>query len=222
MPCLLRNWYKCTAKRHGGGTLTLLDTLVWFGILTFAAMGALTAVHKRFDLVGVVALAGVTAVGGGSIRDIVVGRLPPDAFRNEWQLWAVFAVALAVFAGRRYMGRLDRPIYYFDTLGLAFFAALGAERGVAYDLGFWGTVFAGTVSGVGGGVLRDLLSGEVPAIFHRHDDFYASAAALGAATVYATHHVLPAYAGLAVLFGAIAAAALRIASRWLRLSLPRA
>lgn len=202
--------------------MTLLEILVWSGILTFAAMGALTAVHKKFDLVGVVVLAGVTAVGGGSIRDIVVGRLPPDAFRNEWQLWAVFGVALAVFVGRSWMGKLDKPIYYFDTLGLALFAALGAERGVAYDLGFWGTVFAGTVSGVGGGVLRDLLSGQVPSIFHRHDDFYASAAALGAAVVFAIHHALPEYAGLAVLIGAAAAAALRLASRWLHLSLPRA
>ena len=202
--------------------MPLLEALVWLGILTFAAMGALTAVSKRFDLVGVVVLAGVTAVGGGSIRDIVVGRLPPDAFRNEWQLWAVFAVALAVFAGRRWMGRLERPIYYFDTLGLALFAALGAERGVAYDLGFWGTVVAGTVSGVGGGVLRDLLSGQVPMIFHRHDDLYASAAALGAAAVYAIHHALPQYAGLAVLTGALAAAALRIGGRWLKVDLPRA
>ena len=156
--------------------MNLVDLLVWLGILTFAAMGALTSASKHFDLVGVVVLAGVTAVGGGSIRDIVVGRFPPDAFRNEWQLWAVFGVALAVFAGRRWMGKLEKPIYYFDTLGLALFAALGAERGIDYELGFLGTIFAGTVSGVGGGVLRDLLSGQVPAIFHRHDDFYVEPA----------------------------------------------
>ena len=120
------------------------------------------------------------------------------------------------------MGRLDRPIYYFDTLGLALFAALGAERGVAYDLGFWGTVFAGTVSGVGGGVLRDILSGEVPAIFHREDDLYASAAAIGAAVVFATYNAFNEYAALAVLFGAIAAAGVRLGSRWLHWKLPRA
>lgn len=199
-----------------------LDILVWLGVLTFAAMGALTAVAKKFDLVGVTVLAAVTAVGGGSIRDIVVGVLPPDALRNEWMLWAILAVALAVFFARAWVGRAEKPIYYLDTLGLALFAALGAERGVSFDLGFWGTVFAGTVSGVGGGVLRDVLTGQVPAIFYRHDDLYASAGALGAATVYATYHAMPAYAPLAVLFGAIVAVAVRLMGRWFRLGLPRA
>jgi uncharacterized membrane protein YeiH len=200
--------------------MSLIDILAWVGVLTFAAMGALAAVERRFDLVGVTVLAGVTAVGGGSIRDIVVGYLPPAVFRDEAQLWGVLAVALAVFWFRGWFGKLERPIYALDTLGLGLFAALGAERGLAAGLGFWGTVFAGTVSGVGGGVLRDVLTGQVPGIFYQHRDLYASAAAVGAIVVFAVHHG----SGLTqtgLVAGAAAAVVVRLSSRWLGLALPR-
>jgi uncharacterized membrane protein YeiH len=198
----------------------VLEWLGWLGTLAFAASGALMGVQKRFDLVGVLVLAGVTAVGGGSIRDIVVGSLPPQAFRNEAVLWVVFVVSLLVWRFYRRVERLERPIYYLDTLGLGIFAALGAERGFTFGLGFWGCVFAGTVSGVGGGVLRDLLTGQVPGIFYRNRDLYATAAAAGAALVYAIYHFLPNLAALALLLGALSTIALRLSSRWLGLRLP--
>ena len=78
----------------------------------------------------------------------------------------------------------QRLLYALDTLGLAIFAALGAERGLSFGLGLWGTVFAGAVSGVGGGLLRDMLAGQIPGILYRSGDFYASAAALGALAVF--------------------------------------
>lgn len=201
--------------------MTLIDLLSWIGTLTFAAMGALVAVERRFDLVGVTVLAGVTAVGGGSIRDIVVGYLPPTVFRQEAQLWGVLGVALLVFWFRGVFGRLERPIYALDTLGLGLFAALGAERGLAADLGIWGTVFAGTVSGVGGGVLRDILTGQVPAILHNHRDLYASAAAAGALVVYAVHHAGAGLTPFALVAGVVVAVLLRLSSLWFGISLPR-
>jgi uncharacterized membrane protein YeiH len=198
----------------------VLEWLGWLGTLAFAASGALMGVQKRFDLVGVLVLAGVTAVGGGSIRDIVVGSLPPQAFRHEAVLWVVFAVSLLVWRFYRRVERLERPIYYLDTLGLGIFAALGAERGFTFGLGFWGCVFAGTVSGVGGGVLRDLLTGQIPGIFYRNRDLYATAAAAGAALVYAIYRFLPDLAALALVLGALTTIALRLSSRWLGLRLP--
>lgn len=201
--------------------MTLLDVLTWFGLLTFAAMGALAAVEKRFDLLGVLVLAGVTAVGGGSIRDLVVGQFPPAVFRDEAQLWGILAIALVVFWGHRLLARLGQPIYWLDTLGLALFAALGAERGVAAGLGFWGTVFAGAVSGVGGGVLRDLLSGQVPAILYNNRDLYATAAAAGAALVYVLFKYTPLATDHAVAAGAALAVIIRLSGRWLGLALPR-
>lgn len=201
--------------------LSLIDLLSWIGVLTFATMGALSAVARRFDLVGVIVLASVTAVGGGSIRDIVVGYLPPAVFRDEAQLWGILAVALFVFWFARAFDRLERPIYLIDTLGLGLFAALGAERGLSAGLGIWGTVFAGTVSGVGGGVLRDILTGQVPAILHNNRDLYASAAAAGALTVFAVHHLagLTAYALVA---GVAVTVVVRLSSRWLGWALPKA
>lgn len=206
----------------GLNTLSFVDVLAWVGTLTFAVSGALLAVEKRFDLVGVVALAGVTAVGGGSIRDVLVGSLPPQVFRNEAQLWGIFAVALLVAAlarrfGRQNLSLLDRPIYYLDTLGLGLFAVLGAERGFMFGLGFWGTLFAGTISGVGGGVLRDVLAGQVPGIFYRNRDLYASAAAAGAVVVYFFSTTL---GEAALVLGALVTIGLRLASRWLGLQLP--
>jgi uncharacterized membrane protein YeiH len=201
--------------------MSLLDLLTWLGLLTFAAMGALAAAQRRFDLLGATVLAGVTAVGGGSIRDIVVGQFPPAVFKNEPQLWGILAVALAAFFGHRALARLDRPIYGLDTLGLALFAALGAERGLAAGLGFWGTVFAGAVSGVGGGVLRDLLSGQVPQILYNNRDLYATAAAGGAALVYALHRFTALGTDGAVAAGVALAVAIRLSGKWLGLALPR-
>lgn len=197
--------------------MALIDVLVWVGVLTFAVSGALVAVRQRFDLIGTLVLAAVTAIGGGSIRDVVVGSLPPASFTNEPLLWAVALAALATFVARRRLRLESRWLYALDTLGLAIFAPLGAERGIAFGLGLWGTVFAGAVSGVGGGVLRDVLTGQVPGIFYRAGDFYASAAALGALVTFVLHGWNP---EAALVAGVVATVALRVGSRLLRLELP--
>lgn len=197
--------------------MALIDVLVWVGVLTFAVSGALVAVRQRFDLIGTLVLSAVTAIGGGSIRDVVVGSLPPASFTNEPLLWAVALAALATFVARRRLRLESRWLYALDTLGLAIFAPLGAERGIAFGLGLWGTVFAGAVSGVGGGVLRDVLTGQVPGIFYRAGDFYASAAALGALVTFVLHGWNP---EAALVAGVVATVALRVGSRLLRLELP--
>ena len=197
--------------------MALLDVLVWVGVLTFAVSGALVAVRQRFDLIGALVLAAVTAIGGGSIRDVVVGSLPPASFTNEPLLWTVAIAAVATFYVHRRLRLESRWLYALDTLGLAIFAALGAERGLTFGLGLWGTVFAGAVSGVGGGVLRDVLTGQVPGIFYRSGDFYASAAAAGALVTFLLYGVQP---DLAVLAGIVATAGVRLGSRLLKLELP--
>lgn len=194
-----------------------VDVLNWIGTLTFAATGALVARQKRFDIIGALVLAAVTAIGGGSIRDIIVGVLPPSAFTNEPMLWAIGATALVVFFLPNKLREESRLLYTLDTLGLAVFAALGAERGAEFGMGLWGTVFAGAVSGVGGGVLRDVLSGRVPGIFYRFGDFYASAAALGALAYFITALFAP---GSALVVSIIVTLVVRIGSRVLRLELP--
>lgn len=197
--------------------MTPLEVLVWLGTLTFAATGALVAVRLRFDLLGVLVLAAVTAVGGGSIRDVLVGILPPTTLQDEALLWGVAFVGVSVFFLHRYLRAEGRLLYSLDTLGLALFAALGAERGLSSGLGMWGVIFTGAVSGVGGGVLRDLLTGQVPGILYRNGDFYASAAASGALAVYLLYDAHP---GLAVIAGVLTTLTLRLGSRLLGLKLP--
>jgi uncharacterized membrane protein YeiH len=192
------------------------DPLVYVGTVTFAIAGALTAVQKRFDLVGVLVLAAVTAIGGGSIRDVVAGIIPPTSLTNEPLLWTVVATGLLVFLLHRFVPE-GATLYLFDTLSLGIFAALGAERGIEVGFGFWGTVFAGAISGVGGGVIRDVLSGEVPGVLYRSGDLYATAAAVGAATTFLLQPVSPT---LALIAGAVVAIAARAGSRIAGLQLP--
>lgn len=198
-------------------TSTMLDVLVWVGTITFAIAGGLQAVEKRFDLVGVLVLSAVTAIGGGSVRDVIGGRIPPPALTNEPLLWAIAATGLAVFFLHRYLPT-GRTLYLFDTISLGLFAALGAQTGLELGFGLWGTVFAGAVSGVGGGIIRDVLSGEVPGVLYRSGDFYASAAAAGAGSVYGLAQVMD--SDLALLAGALVAVTVRVGSRVAGMTLP--
>jgi uncharacterized membrane protein YeiH len=194
----------------------LENVLVYAGTVTFAVAGALTGVRKRFDVVGVLILATVTAIGGGSIRDVVAGIIPPTSLTNEPLLWTVFGVGLLVFL-LHHLVPAGRTLYVFDTASLAIFAALGAQSGLSVGFGFWGTVFAGAISGVGGGIIRDVLSGEIPSVLYRSGDFYASAAAIAAATTYLLHALSPT---VAVLVGGAVAVAIRVGSRLAGITLP--
>lgn len=202
---------------------TLLDTpvmmaMIWVGTITFAISGALRAVRQHFDMIGVFVLAGVTAIGGGSIRDIIAGRLPPPALTNEPLLWAIAATAFVVFFLHNRLA-MGRTLWAVDTVSLGLFAGLGAVTGLDLGFGFWGVVFAGTVSGVGGGVIRDVLSGEVPQILYRAGDLYASAAAAGAATAWATGQFATEPA-VAVATGTVVTVAIRVGSRMAGITLP--
>ena len=192
------------------------DVLVTIGAVTFAGAGALAAVRRGYDLVGIVVLAFVTAVGGGSVRDLLAGVTPPAALTDERLLWLVFATALVVAVVHRRIPT-GRAFYAVDTASLGVFAALGAERGLSVGFGFWGTVFAGVLSGVGGGVIRDVLSGEVPGILYRSGDFYASAAAVGAAVAFL---VVPRLGASGLVVAAGVTIAVRVGSRLAGLELP--
>lgn len=154
------------------------------GIFAFSMAGALTAVRKRFDMFGVSVLGCVSAVGGGTIRDTLTGHTPPLFLRDETYLYVALAGALLAFAFGMRLARFERAMSFFDTLGLSLFAASGALMGVHMGFGPLGVAFVGMLSGVGGGIIRDLLAAQVPEIMYRHDQLYATAAALGALSVY--------------------------------------
>lgn len=146
--------------------------------------GSLLGVRKRFDLFGVLVLGCVTAVGGGAVRDVMTGQTPPLFLRDESYLYAaLFGSALGFALGER-ISRISRMINVFDTAGLALFATSGALGALAIGLGPLGVIFVGMLSGVGGGIIRDLIANEIPEVMYRRDNLYATAAAAGAATIW--------------------------------------
>lgn len=198
--------------------LRVLDLI---GILAFALSGALLAVRKRFDLFGVLVLGCVTAVGGGAVRDTLTGQTPPLFLRDEIYLWtALLGSGLAFGFGER-LARFERTISVFDTVGLGLFAASGALGAVNFGLGPLGVVFTGALSGVGGGIIRDLIANEVPEVMYRRDQLYATAAAAGAFTVLLAHPYLTPFQ--AQVAGAAVVVAVRWVSRrgWVRLPVRR-
>ncbi|GGS27427.1 trimeric intracellular cation channel family protein [Deinococcus knuensis] len=200
---------------------TGLHILDLIGVVAFAMSGALLGVRKRFDLFGVLVLGCVTAVGGGAIRDTLTGQTPPLFLRDETYLWAALAGAAVAFGFGERLARFERALSLFDTVGLGLFAASGALGAIQFGLGPLGVVFAGMLSGVGGGIIRDLIANEVPEVMYRRDQLYATAAAAGAFVVWALQgHVTPFQSQVA---GALVVYALRWLSRrgWVNLPVRR-
>ncbi|WP_281744654.1 trimeric intracellular cation channel family protein [Thermanaerovibrio acidaminovorans] len=157
---------------------TLWRTFEVMGTLAFAASGAFTGVRKGFDIFGVVVLGLITAVGGGITRDVLSGNLPPLAIRYPGYCVLAIATSLAVFGRPIPVLKADRTVAVLDAIGLGAFAAGGSM--MAVNMGFQSTftvVALGVITAVGGGILRDVLSGTPPLIFRR--EVYASAAILG-------------------------------------------
>ena len=183
-------------------TADLLLVLDLVGVFAFALNGALTAVRlARLDVVGVVALGMTTALGGGIIRDIILGDLPPATF-SDWRYLAVAAAGgLVVFAFSRYLQRLLLPITVLDAAGLSLFAVTGASKAIEAGLGPLQAVLLGTLTGVGGGTLRDVLIRRVPTVLS--SDLYAIPASIAATvTVIAIltgHYGAPLAVGAAAL-----------------------
>lgn len=166
-------------------SLVILFDLI--GTIAFAISGALIGVEKKMDLFGIIVLAVTTACGGGVMRDLVVGNIPPNMFRNPLYVSIAAIVAVIVFilcylhkkmpkwAGPVY----DRMLFWFDTLGLAAFTVDGIMVGIqcGYESNGFLLVFLGFLTAVGGGTLRDVLASRIPDIFLKH--IYAVAAIAG-------------------------------------------
>lgn len=145
-----------------------------------AVAGALVAVRRHYDYVGVFALAFVTGLGGALIRDgVFLQGGPPPAVRDNRILLAVLAATLLAVAIDQLGRRLSQFVLAFDAVGLAVYAVVGADRSLAAGIGHLGAVLVGVVNAVGGGMLRDVLTREEPVLF-RPGQVYATAAAVSA------------------------------------------
>ena len=179
----------------------LLLALDLSGTFAFAVNGALTAIRAvRLDIVGVIALAMVTAVGGGIVRDILIGALPPATFRDWRYLTVAAGGGLLAFVFGRWLDRLSYPITVLDAAGLSLFAVTGASKALSYGLGVEQAIILGAVTAVGGGTIRDVLIRRIPTVLT--SGLYAIPALVAAGITVATSRTgtygLPAALGAAV------------------------
>ncbi len=195
--------------------LVFLD---YTGTFIFALMGAFRALKYELDILGVLILAIFTGLGGGILRDLILDQNPPLAFQNETYFFICAVAALVtIFWGAR-IARFWFLVKIIDAAGLAVFSVQGALIASHAGYGPIGVVFLGVLTAVGGGVIRDLLVRELPAILIR--EVYATAAALGAFTLYLSLY-LGASEYLSLTLGFVSALGLRLAGLSLRWELPR-
>jgi len=173
----------------GDSFITVMNIL---GSISFALSGVSLAIRKKMDIFGVMILAVVTATGGGVLRDIIIGRFPPAAFTDP--IYVLFSAVVSLIAftiiyiiklhkriiPAKFMSTFNLANFWFDTLGLAAFTVGGVHAGLATEESdnLFLLIFLGVITGVGGGLLRDLFAMEMPYIFVKH--IYAVAAIIGA------------------------------------------
>src|SRR3954471_20989484 len=168
-------------------TATLVLTLDLIGTFVFALSGAAAGVKHKLDVFGVGVLAFVAGNAGGVTRDVLIGAVPPAAI-NDWRYVAVSLVAGAVtVVCYPNVKRLQPIVLLFDAAGLALFAVAGTQKALAFGINPFVSALLGMLTGIGGGVLRDLLVNEIPVVLRA--DLYAVAALAGAAVVVAGHLV---------------------------------
>ncbi|WP_137174052.1 trimeric intracellular cation channel family protein [Massilia sp. HP4] len=188
----------------GTAIKTLVLTLDLVGTFVFALSGATAGIRRQLDLFGVLVLSFVAATSGGIVRDLLIGATPPAAF-SDWRYLGVSLLAgVTIFFWSPAVTRLRHPVLVFDGAGLALFCVAGAQKALVFGLEPVMAALLGMLTGIGGGVARDVLLSNVPAVFR--SDIYAVAALAGATVVVAGDALgLPstptALAGAALCFG---------------------
>lgn len=189
------------------------------GTIAFALSGACVAIEKKMDIFGIVILGMTTAVGGGIIRDIILGQTPPTAFKEPIYPLIAIVVSLIVFVPkiRIIAEKQNNPLLIImDSVGLGVFTIVGVRAGMTIE-NIYLAIFVGVVTGVGGGVVRDLFAGNTPYIFVKH--FYACASLIGAVITVVFWNINQPFA---MIFGASVIVILRLAAAKFRWNLPKA
>ena len=159
--------------------LHIIDIL---GTIAFAVSGAFLAMEKRLDPFGVLVLAFVTAIGGGTLRDILIGNLPVSWLRNETASVVIFSAAVATMLFGRYLKKFTTTLFLFDALGLGLFTLVGIKLGIEKDFSVGICITLGTITACFGGVVRDVLLNSIPLLFRK--EIYAMACIAGGAVYF--------------------------------------
>lgn len=157
-------------------TVTFVDVLELVGTVAFAISGIRLASAKRFDWFGAMVVGFVTAVGGGTLRDILLG-IPPFWLQSSFYLWGTLLAFVIVVFFKKYLVHLNNTIFWFDCIGLGLFTVVGIEKALVLGHAYWVCILMGTITGVVGGIVRDILINEIPIIFRQ--ELYAFACIIG-------------------------------------------
>lgn len=199
---------------------TLLLAVDFAGTYLFAIEGGMAAASGHLDLLGAMVLAFATALGGGIIRDVLIGAIPPNSIRN-WRYGAIaFAGAATAFFFHSFVQEVPASVLVLlDAAGLSLFAVAGAEKALDFEIHPFIAILMGGITGVGGGTVRDLLLAQVPTVLRA--DVYATAALAGAAVVVVGLRLKLPRVPVAIA-GAVVCFLLRMVSVWLHWNLPTA
>lgn len=195
--------------------LFIIDIL---GTVAFAVSGAFLAMEKKLDPFGVLVLSFVTAIGGGTLRDILIGNLPVSWLRNETASLVIFCSAIAAMVFARILRQLNTTLFLFDAMGLGLFTIVGIKLGVARDFSMGVCIALGTITACFGGVVRDVLLNNIPLLFRK--EIYALACILGGLAFFGLQYMrippdMVTVSSILIIFG------IRLIAVRFRLSLPR-
>lgn len=205
-----------------------MEVLEIVGTIAFAISGAMVGVKKKHDIFGVIILGIVTAVGGGALRDVLIGNIPPVMFRNHRYVTIAVTVSILVFIVAYFMKKnevkhaefFNSLLNVMDALGLGAFTigGMNAAMGLGYEDNAFLVIFVGVLTGIGGGMMRDILAGQVPFVLYKQ--VYALASVCGGILYY-----LLLYIGMSQAWAVASGVSLifltRLLAAWLRWDLPR-
>ena len=157
--------------------LNFINIIDILGTFSFAVAGGFAAMDKKLDPFGVLIIAFATAIGGGTIRDLLLGRLPVAWLTNSVAIWAIIIGAISTLFFSTSLKKFDKLLFYFDAMGLGLFTMIGIQTALEEKLSIGICIMIGTVTGCFGGVLRDVLLNNVPLIFQK--EIYALASIMG-------------------------------------------
>jgi len=168
--------------------MKFLNIIEILGIMSFAFSGALAAMQRKLDVFGVLVLTFVTAVGGGTVRDVIIGSLPV-AWLLDLQVIATITSSyfIALFFSK-YIRKMRHTLFWLDTVGLALFCVVAIAKGIQFNLHPSICIALGTITGCFGGIIRDVLLNEIPYVFRK--DVYASACLAGGIIYFAVYYIL--------------------------------
>lgn len=158
--------------------ISLFSTFDFLGTVAFAISGALAAMSRKLDLFGIFIIAFVTATGGGTVRDLLIGNNPVMWMENTFYIYLISIVTFLAIIFRHKINHLKTSLFLFDTIGLGVFTITGVEAGIENGLSPIISIALGAITGTFGGVIRDILCNEIPVIFRK--EIYATACIVGA------------------------------------------